>query len=71
MGEMQHTPDLVEKARIYAELGAITAGEKSGRTDSSEITLFDAAGSESQDLVTAGLALELSVERAIGERILM
>jgi ornithine cyclodeaminase/alanine dehydrogenase len=70
-GEMQHAPDLVEKGGIYAELGAITAGEKSGRTDHSEITLFDATGFAFQDLVTAGLALKLSVERGVGERILI
>ena len=70
-GEMQHTPNLVEKGGIYAELGAITAGEKSGRTDKNEITLFDATGIAFQDLVTGELALKLSVERGIAKRILI
>lgn len=69
LGEMQHAPEIVEKGGIYAELGEITAGEKSGRSDNSEITLFDATGIAFQDLVTAGLALKISVEKGIGKRI--
>ena len=38
------------------------AGKKTGRTRPEEITIFDAAGVSSQDLVTARLACERAVE---------
>ena len=71
LGEMQHASDLVEKGGIDAELGEITSGEKSGRSGNREITLFDATDIAFQDVVTAGLALKLSVIKSIGERILI
>jgi alanine dehydrogenase len=71
LGEMQHAPDLVKSGGVYAEIGEIITGEKPGRVNDSEITLFDATGIAFQDLVTAGLALKLSKERGIGKRILI
>ncbi len=69
LGEMQHALDLVEKGGVHAELGEIIAGDKPGRSDDTEITLFDATGIAFQDLVTAGLALKLSKEKGIGKRV--
>ena len=49
-----------------AELGEIVAGEKVGRTQPEEITIFDATGVSFQDLVTAKLAYERAVEAGLG-----
>jgi alanine dehydrogenase len=43
----------LKKKDIYAELGAIVAGKKKGRTSDNEITLFDSTGLAIQDISTA------------------
>ncbi len=43
----------LKKKDIYAELGAIVAGRKKGRTSDKEITLFDSTGLAIQDVSTA------------------
>ena len=45
---------LIQQDHIYAELGEIVVGKKSGRFDDSEITVFKSVGNAVQDLVTAG-----------------
>lgn len=66
LGETQHNLDFVRTQGIHAQLGEIIAGEKPGRENDDEITLFDATGIAFQDLVTAGLALSLAKEKRIG-----
>lgn len=66
LGETQHNLDFVRSHGIHAQLGEILSGEKSGRENDDEITLFDATGLAFQDLVTAGLALTLAKEKKMG-----
>jgi alanine dehydrogenase len=66
LGETQHNIELVRTHGIYAQLGEIVSGEKPGRLNAEEITLFDATGIAFQDLVTAGLALNLAKENKMG-----
>jgi len=66
LGEMQHVPEWIGNSCIYATLGEVVAGEKKGRFEENDITLFDATGIAFQDLVTAGLALERAVATKIG-----
>jgi alanine dehydrogenase len=66
LGETQHNLDFVRTRGIYAQLGEILSGNKPGRENDEEITLFDATGIAFQDLVTAGLALALAKEKKMG-----
>jgi alanine dehydrogenase len=51
------TAGLVTRERV-TELGAVLAGEASGRADPEEVTLFDSTGLAIQDLAIAAAALE-------------
>lgn len=51
------------------ELGQVVAGQAVGRRSESDITLFESVGLGLQDLVTAGLVIELATERGIGTTI--
>jgi alanine dehydrogenase len=66
LGETQHNLDFVKNHGIHAQLGEVILGEKPGRENDNEITLFDATGIAFQDLVTAGLALSLAKEKKLG-----
>ncbi len=46
---------VLKKEDIYAELGEIVSGKKSGRKNDREITVFDSTGLAVQDLFTANL----------------
>ncbi len=49
---------LISKNHIYAELGEVLSGKKSGRASDDEITLFKSVGNAVQDLAAAALVLE-------------
>jgi len=68
LGDLQHPlrQGLIKESDVHAELGEIVAGEKVGRTQPEEITIFDATGVSFQDLVTAKLAYERAVEAGLG-----
>ena len=51
---------------IHAEIGEIVAGTRTGRRSEAEITLFKSVGNASQDLVTAGRALENAQRLGLG-----
>lgn len=61
-GELRHALDaaLLTRADVHAELGAIVAGRKPGRTSDREITIADLTGVGFQDTAIASLALQLS-----------
>lgn len=54
---------------IYGELGEIVSGQKKGRTNPQEITLFKSGGLAIQDTATARLAYNKAVETGIGVNI--
>lgn len=63
MGELQHGTG---KADVHAEIGQIVSGEKAGRENDKEITLFDGTGLAVQDLQVAGYVYSKAKERNLG-----
>jgi ornithine cyclodeaminase/alanine dehydrogenase-like protein (mu-crystallin family) len=65
-GELKHALDaaLLTRHDVHAELGAIAAGLKPGRTNGQQITIADLTGVGFQDTAIASRALEL-LEQAI------
>jgi len=56
----------ITDANIYAELGEIVLGKKSGRQSDAEITFFKSVGNAVQDAAAAGLALKNAREMKLG-----
>ena len=54
---------------VCTELGAVLLGTKSGRVDSSDITLFDSVGVAIQDIATAKLSLDKARSAGAGMEI--
>ena len=67
-GESQHAIDrnIISKAAIHAEIGEILLGQKPGRENDEEITLFDSTGMAIQDNTTASKIYRNAVERGVG-----
>jgi alanine dehydrogenase len=57
---------VIDERHIYAELGAIASGQKAGRTDADQITLFKSVGLAVQDAVAAAAALERAAALGLG-----
>ena len=51
---------------LFAEIGAVIAGEALGRTDESQVTVFDSTGIALQDLASAAVILQKAEETGIG-----
>jgi len=68
IGESQHAhaAGLLDETSLWAELGAICAGDKPGRGDDEGLTIFDSTGIALQDLAVAGVALEVASDRGVG-----
>jgi len=60
---------LFKKEGVYSELSDIVLGRKPGRTNSKEITLFDATGMAVQDITTAYTVLQLAKKEGLGAKI--
>ena len=71
IGELHHALEagLLTSEDVYAELGEVIAGYKSGRTSSDEIIIFDSTGMALQDVVTAAAVYEKAVRAGSGTRI--
>lgn len=67
-GETQHPIEkgIIKKEDIYAEIGEIALGEKSGRTNDEEITIFDSTGMAIQDNMQAYKLYKAAIEKNIG-----
>jgi alanine dehydrogenase len=57
---------LLDDDDIHAELGAVVAGEKAGRTDADGVTVFDSTGLAIQDVAASHVIYEHARERGIG-----
>ena len=68
IGEIQHAlaDGLINEDDVYAEIGQILIGEKEGRENSEEITLFDATGLAVQDIAAANIVFKQAKEKRIG-----
>lgn len=64
-GEVQQISD----GKIYANLPEIVAGQKSGRINNDEITIFDSVGFAMEDLQVYKLIYQLAIKEKIGKRI--
>ncbi len=58
-----------KKSKIYASLGEIVARKRKGRTNFSEITVFDSTGLSIQDIATADYVLKMAKSKRLGRTI--
>ncbi len=58
-----------DAGQIYAEIGAIVAGDLPGREDSSEITFFKSVGLAAQDLAVASLVYRRALALGVGRQL--
>jgi alanine dehydrogenase len=56
----------ISEDTLYATLGEIVAGQKPGREDDAEITIFKSTGLAIEDVATAKKVYELASERGVG-----
>lgn len=56
----------ISKDSIHADLGEIILGQKTGRMENDEITLFESVGFALEDLVIASLAYRKAKEKGMG-----
>jgi len=72
-GETQHSiqQGLIQREDIHAEIGQIALGQKPGRTDDQEITIFDSTGMSLQDISTASRIYERAIAMGIGTNVTM
>ena len=54
---------------IHAELGQIISGEKAGRENDEEITIFKSVGLAVVDIIVAKYLYEKAVEQGMGNKI--
>jgi alanine dehydrogenase len=57
------------KRNIWAEIGEIVAGLKSGRQNAEEITVFTSTGLAVQDAITAKLVYDKALSNGVGEQV--
>ena len=71
IGDLHHAiaEGLMIKDDVYAELGEVVAGLKSGRRSAEEVIVFDSTGTALQDVAVAALAYERAVASGTGRTI--
>jgi ornithine cyclodeaminase/alanine dehydrogenase len=71
IGELHHAlnANLMTRNDVYAELGEVVAGRKSGRSSADETIVFDSTGMALQDVVTAAAVFARAVKEGVGSRI--
>jgi ornithine cyclodeaminase/alanine dehydrogenase len=70
MGELNHAlkQGAIRRDQVYAELGEIVAGRKSGRASTEEIIVFDSTGTGFQDSAAAAIVYERALGKGKGDR---
>jgi alanine dehydrogenase len=70
MGDLHHALEagVLTEADVYAELGEVVAGKKSGRESDEEIIIFDSTGMALQDVAAAALVYEKAERQGSGVR---
>jgi ornithine cyclodeaminase/alanine dehydrogenase-like protein (mu-crystallin family) len=68
MGDLHHAVAVgtMTAAHVHAELGQLIMGEKPGRRNADEITIFDSTGIGIQDVAAASRAYELARKQGAG-----
>jgi alanine dehydrogenase len=60
---------VVTEDHVHAELGAVVAGEASGRRSRDEVTVFDSGGTAIETVAAAAMLYERAREAGLGERL--
>jgi ornithine cyclodeaminase/alanine dehydrogenase-like protein (mu-crystallin family) len=60
---------IIKADHIHAELGELVAGDRPGRTDATQLTLYKSVGVAVQDAAAAALVLEEARRRGVGRDI--
>jgi alanine dehydrogenase len=60
---------IITPKKIYASLGEIITGQKKGRLNAAEITIFDSTGLAIQDIAVADLVYKAALKKKIGRYI--
>ena len=70
IGDLHHAIEqgLVTQSHVYAELGEVVAGKKTGRQDENEVIVFDSTGTALQDVAASAIVYERAVADKIGHR---
>ncbi|HEX8665031.1 MAG TPA: ornithine cyclodeaminase family protein [Beijerinckiaceae bacterium] len=68
MGDLHHAiaAGTMTTADVHAELGQLVTGERPGRRNADEITIFDSTGTGIQDVAAASRAYERALARGAG-----
>jgi ornithine cyclodeaminase/alanine dehydrogenase-like protein (mu-crystallin family) len=71
IGDLHHAIDagLMTREQVYAELGAIVAGRRPGRSDDNAITVFDSTGMALQDAAATIAVYERALQENAGRYI--
>jgi alanine dehydrogenase len=71
IGEVHHAIEqgLMKRDGVHAELGAVIAGKKIGRTSDDDIIIFDSTGTALQDVAAAAIVYEKAIKAKIGKSI--
>jgi alanine dehydrogenase len=59
---------IIQPEQIHAEIGEIILGNKPGRENPDELTIFDTVGMAIQDIVTAAMLYQGALEQGLGTR---
>lgn len=65
LGESQHVAGGPDRY-VYASLGQVVSGDRVGRDDDQQITVFDGTGVSVQDLTVANLLCRKAIEKGFG-----
>lgn len=70
IGDTHHAigAGLMQRSDLYAELAEVVAGRKPGRTNASEIIIFDSTGIAIEDAVSTAAVYEKALENGAGSR---
>lgn len=68
IGDLHHAiqANAMTKENVYAELHEIVCGSKSGRSNESDVIIFDCTGTAIQDVASAAIAYQRAIEQGIG-----
>ena len=68
IGDLHHAiaAGVMGKSDVYAELSAIVAGRKPGRTSAEEVIIFDSTGTALQDVAAAAVVYQKALQTAVG-----
>ena len=71
IGDLHHAlgAGAVTRDDVYAELGEIITGRKSGRTSDEEVFIFDSTGTALQDVAAAAVVYERARRAGVGVRL--